>query len=216
MANALPSTFDSTFTRYAGRIPVAFLRALGFRESGLNPKSVMPGSSAAARGLMQITGVARTAYNERHHTNYSADSLLDPEVSVRIAADLLERIIDAYKTWADRAPNMREDWSNPEFVKLLVAGWNAGYSQGGGVQKVASYLLGRGLPVTHDSVFANAAPAGAVQYLQLPARQKWQRSVADLFYAQPDWRSSAGGSFSTLALIGFIGWGLYSYTKRHT
>lgn len=206
---ALTTKFDPIFRRYAGRIPVAFLRALAMRESGLNPSSVMPGSPNAARGLMQVVGVARTSYNERFKTNYTPDDLLDPEVSVRIAADLLNRIVGYYQDWP--ATNMKENWANPEFVKLVAAGWNAGYSKGGGVQKVVAYLQSHNIPVTHDNVFAHAAAAGAVQYLQLPARQQWQRTVADLFYAQPDWRT--GAAFLPLLLAGFVAWGAYSLWK---
>lgn len=211
MATSLPTTFDPLFARYAGNIPVAFLRALAQRESGMNPAAANAGSLNAARGLMQVIGVARESFNQRHGTHYTPQDLLNPEVSIRIGADLLQRIVGYYQDWAADAPNLREDWSNPEFVKLVVAGWNAGYSRGGGVQKVVAYLKSRGIPVTHDAVYQHAAAAGAVQYLQLPARAAWQRSVADLFYAQPDWRG--GSSFTTLLLVGFIGWGLYSYLR---
>lgn len=207
---ALTTKFDPLFRRYQGRLPVAFLRALAQRESGMNPGS-SSASPQAARGLMQITGVARTSYNEANGTSYTPDDMLDPEVSVRIGANLLGRIAGYYAKSA--APNMREDWSNPEFVKLLVAGWNAGYSQGGGVQRVASYLEQRGIPVTHDNVFKHAAAAGAVSYLQDPKRQAWQRSVADLFYAQPDWRDGAGAGILPLLLLGFMAWGAFRISR---
>lgn len=208
---ALTTKYDPIFRRYQGRLPVAFLRALAQRESGLNPSSVMPGSPNAARGLMQVVGVARDGHNERHGTRYTPDDLLDPDVSVRIAADLINRIVGYYQAYA--APNLRENWANPEFVKLVVAGWNAGYSKGGGVQKVVSYLLARGIPVTHDNVFAYAGAAGAVKYLQDPKRQAWQRSVADLFYQQADWRVGVGGSILTLLLVVFTSWGAYQLLR---
>jgi hypothetical protein len=154
---------------------------------------------------MQIVGVARVGYNEAHGSSYTPDDLLDADTSVRIGADLLNRIVGYYGKHA--APNMKEDWSNPEFVKLVVAGWNAGYSQGGGVQRVASYLQQRGIPVTHDNVFKHAAAAGAVSHLQDPRRKAWHRSVADLFYQQPDWRDGAAGDLLPLLLLGFMAWG---------
>ncbi len=71
-------------------------------------------------------------------------------------------------------------------MKLIVAGWNSGYSEGGGVGKVATFLEKRGIPVTHDNVFKYAARAGATKHLQTSGRLNWQRSVADLYFHQPD------------------------------
>lgn len=204
---ALTTKYDPIFRRHAGRLPVAFLRALAYRESGLNPDAVNPGSENAARGLMQVVGVVRQDYNEKHGASYTPADLLDPDVSVKLAADLMNRVIGYYGKHPDA--NLREDWSNPEFVKLLVAGWNAGYSSGGGLQKVAAYLRSRGIPVTHDNVYAHARAAGAVSYLSDPARRAWQRSVADLFYAQPDWREGVNSAILPVLLVGFVGWGLF-------
>jgi len=203
---ALTTQYDSIFRRFAGRLPVAYLRALAQRESGLRPDLAMAGSSSAARGLLQVVGVVREDYNKRHGTSYTADDLLDPSTNVMIAAELLNRIVSFYGKHAD--PNLQENWRNPEFVKLHTAGWNAGYSEGGGVQKVARYLAERGIPVTHDNVFRYAADAGAVVYLQRPERQVWQRSVADLYYLQPD-RFDVGHGILTVALAVLIGWGTY-------
>ena len=204
---ALTTKYDPIFRRHGGRLPVAFLRALAYEESGLNPRAVNPGSENAARGLMQVVGVVRQDYNERNGTSYTPADLLDPDISVKLAANLMNRVIGYYAKHPD--PNLHEDWSNPEFVKLLVAGWNAGYSSGGGLQKVANYLKQRGIPVTHDNVYQYASAAGAVSYLSDPKRQAWQRSVADLFYAQPDWRSGAGSAILPVLLVGFVTWGAF-------
>jgi len=40
---ALSTQYDSMFRTHAGRVPVAYLRALAQRESGLRPDVVMPG-----------------------------------------------------------------------------------------------------------------------------------------------------------------------------
>lgn len=208
---ALSTQYDPLFRRYQGRLPVAFLRALAQRESGMNPSSVMPGTPNAARGLLQVVGVVRQGYNEKHGTDYTPDDLLDPAVNVRLATDLLNRIVGYYQAYD--APNLKENWANPEFVKLVVAGWNAGYSKGGGVQKVVAYLQSKGVPVTHDAVFAHAGAAGAVKYLQDPKRRAWQRSVADLFQAQPDWRSGPTGAILPLLLVVGVSWGAYQLLR---
>lgn len=183
---------------------MAFLRALAARESGLNPRA--NAGQNKAQGLLQIVSVARDSYNQRHGTAYTRDDTLDPAVNVQIAVDLLQSIIRAYAKHP--STNLRADWSNPEFVKLLVAGWNAGYSEGGGVGKVASYLERQQKNVTHASVVASAAAAGAVANLGDANRAAWHRSVSDLFMAQPD-RPSAGGTALKIALSLLVAWGGY-------
>jgi soluble lytic murein transglycosylase-like protein len=174
----LPKTYDALFVRYGGGLPLNFMRALAYKESTFNPNN----ASGPAWGLMQITEVVRKSYNQRHGTSYSRSDLLNPQVNVMMAGDLLRRIAAAYSKHADR--NMKPDWGNPEFVKLVLAGWNSGYSEGGGVGKVSRYLSSRGVPVTHDNVFRYAAAAGATTQLQKPAKQAWQRSVSDLYFAE--------------------------------
>jgi soluble lytic murein transglycosylase-like protein len=177
---SLPDTYDALFRRHAGAVPVAYLRALAKRESNLNPNA----ANTAAVGLLQITSIARVDHNQRAGTSYSRANLYDPEINVEIGAGLLNRIVRAYAKHP--SANLRTDWSNPEFVKLLTAGWNSGYSEGGGVGKVASYLEARGLEVTHDSVFEHSAAAGATSHLRNSHKQSWQRGVASLYFQQPD------------------------------
>lgn len=200
----LSTRFDSIFRAYANRVPVAYLRALSKRESNQNPAS----ADGAAWGLLQVVPSVRQGYNERYGTSYAPEDLLDPEINTKIAADLLNRIVVAFGKHP--SANMREDWANPEFVKLVTAGWNSGYSERAGVGHVASYLEARGLPVTHDNVFAYAGQAGGTTpHLQNPAKQSWQRSVAALYFAQPDAGGNLGSSLLTLALVGFVAWGVF-------
>jgi soluble lytic murein transglycosylase-like protein len=200
---ALSTQFDPLFRRYGGSIPVAYLRALAYRESGLNPRA--NAGQNAAQGLLQIVGVARDSYNQRHGTHYTRDDTLDPEVNVQIGADLLQRIIAGYRKHP--AQNLHEDWSNPAFVQLLTAGWNAGYSDGGGVGKVARYLEQRAIPVTPATVYQHAGAAGAVSTLSSSARAGWHKSVADLYLLQPD--RPQGSTLITGALLLLTAWGLH-------
>lgn len=205
---AVSSKYDGLFRKYAGRVPVPYLRALSQRESGMNPTAGAGGTGAL--GLMQITKVVLDGYNARHGTQITRAQLVDPEVSVRLGADLLNTIVAAYAQHRD--PNLRNgDWGNADFVKLVTAGWNSGYSEGGGVGKVADYLEARGEPVTHDAVFANAAAAGATRFLQDPAKQRWQAGVASLYFAQPDrvLGRVGGSALPLLALLLVGGWGLH-------
>ena len=207
---ALTTQYDPLFARYHGRLPVAFLRALAQRESSMRPDLAMPGGSGAARGLLQVVGVVRDDYNQRNGTRYTADDLFDPDVNVKIAAGLINQIVAAYAKHP--SPNLRENWANPEFVKLLVMGWNAGFSEAGGVGKVAAMLEREGTPVTHASVAANAARAGAASYLAQPDRVAWHRSVADLYYAQPDWNAGALG-IGALLVAGALALAAYHVLK---
>ncbi len=170
----LPTTWDSLLRKHAGNLPVPFLRALIQRESSMNPKD----THGPAWGLMQITEVVRRGQTPSRY------DLLDPDINVRIGTGLLKRIVNAYNKHPDA--NMKEDWGNPEYVNLVLAGWNSGYSEGGGVGRVARYLEDRRIPVTHDNVFKFAAAAGATSQLQKPAKQAWQKSVTDLYFRQPD------------------------------
>jgi hypothetical protein len=204
---ALPRTFDHIFRRYAGRVPVNYLRSLAKRESNLNPQS----GGGTYWGLMQVGyGNVLPSYNKRRGTSYTAQDLFNPDVNVKIASDLLNRIVVAYGKHPDR--NLKENWHNPEFVKLVTAGWNSGYSEAAGVGKVARYLESRNIPVTHDNVFRYAAAAGGTKHLQNAAKQRWQRSVVDLFYKEG---GPGTASFVVkLAITAAISWAIYKYILK--
>ncbi len=191
----LSRDYDNIFARYGNRLPVPFLRALAYRESNFNPKE----TDGSYWGILQVgwrptpRGAAEGkddsvmgSYNRRRGTHYTREDLLNPVVNVKIASELIRRIIKSYAKNHPRVPNMKEDWSNPEFVRLVVAGWNSGYSEGGGVGKVADYLEAHNIPVTHANVFRYSQAAGATKHLANDTKENWQRSVVNTFYAQPD------------------------------
>lgn len=205
---ALSKTFDPLFSRHGGNIPVAFLRALSYQESRHNPNS--NAGLPKAQGLLQIVGVVRDSFNKAHGTHYTAAQIVSPDprspavaVNVQMATELLRAIVKAYGKHP--SPNMKEDWGNPEFVKLVTTGWNAGYSESGGLGKVARYLEQRGIPVTAENVYRNAGAAGAVAKLA-GANRAWVAGVSDLYFAQPDHGGTAS-SVASLALFLAVGWG---------
>ncbi len=174
----LSRRFDSVFDRYRDSIPVEYLRALAWRESGMNPGS----SSGPAWGLLQVVEVVRRDYNRLEGTPFTRDDLLDSEVNVAIACSLLQRIVASYRKNHPRVANLQEDWSNLRFVELLTFGWNAGYSEAGGVGRVARYLEGRGITdITIDLVRASAADAGASRHLAKTDKVSWCKGVAALY-----------------------------------
>jgi hypothetical protein len=177
-SGAVPRTFDALFQRYAGGLPVDFLRALASRESGLKPGE----RSGPAWGLMQIVEVVRQDFNRRHGTHYTREHLLDPAINVAIATDLLRLIVAGYARNHADVPNLRTDWRNPRFVELVVFGWNAGFSEGGGVGRVVRHLKARGIrDITIDTVYQHARAAGASRHLSNEAKVRWCKGVTALY-----------------------------------
>jgi len=169
-----PRSYDALFAEYGNGIPVAYLRALAWRESSMNPRS----NAGPAWGLLQVVEVVRKDYNQRHGTNYERRELLDPAVNIAIASDVLARIVDGYARFHPEAINLQADWSNPLFVELLTFGWNAGFSERGGVGRVANHLTRRGFDdFTIDDVFGAAKQAGVSPHLSNPKKVAFSKGV---------------------------------------
>jgi Transglycosylase SLT domain len=174
----LSRRFDPVFERSRGPIPIEYLRALVDRESATNPNA----RTSQARGLMQIIPVVLDDYNKRHGTSYQLDHLFDPMINVAIGCELLRRIIDSYWRNHPFVPNLQADWTNLRFVELLTFGWNAGFSESGGVGRVVGYLEQHGITdVTIDLVHRTADVAGASSHLSNVAKVSWCKSVAALY-----------------------------------
>ncbi len=170
--------FDPVFEQYRGSLPIEYVRALVERESDGQP-SVRAGS---AIGLMQIVPVVLGDYNKRHGTTYGGEHLTHPATNVAIGCELLRLIIDSYRKNHPRITTLQADWNNPRFVELLTFGWNAGFSEAGGVGRVARYLEGLGaVDITIDQVADHARLAGASKHLSNPAKLAWCKGVAALY-----------------------------------
>jgi soluble lytic murein transglycosylase-like protein len=170
--------FDKAYNRYRGTIPLEYVRALVDRESSGNPQA----RTATAIGLMQIVPVVLSDYNKRHGTAYTSEQLTDPAINVAIGCELLRIITDSYRRNHPRVPNLQADWNNSRFVELLTFGWNAGFSEAGGVGRVATYLERLGTTdITIDLVHDHARVAGASKYLASDAKVAWCKSVVALY-----------------------------------
>ncbi len=177
-SSALPRRFDAVLERYRGEIPIEYLRALVDRESNFEPKQ----RTGSALGLMQIIPVVLADYNTRNGTHYKPEHLVDPSINVAIGCELLVIIIAGYAGNHPHVPNLQTDWKNPRFVELLTFGWNAGFSEAGGVGRVARYLEHHGVTdLTIDVVSQSASAAGASKHLSNAAKVRWCKSVAALY-----------------------------------
>lgn len=173
-----PRTFDQFFMKYGQGIPVPYLRALALRESDMNPRS----SSGPAWGLLQVIEVVREDHNQRTGSRYTRQDLLDPAINVTIAASALATIIRSYAQHHPRISNLQANWNNSKFVELLTFGWNAGWSERGGVGRVATYLEQRGvLDQTIEIVHKTSSAAGASPHLANAQKVAWSKSVAAQF-----------------------------------
>ena len=193
--------YDDLFLNKASKLPgssnaqqVAFLRALSYSESRLNPNN----NNGPAWGLMQVgidgipgapagtSGKVLVSYNDRFGTNYDLVTILDPEINVVVATELIARIVSVHQS-----VGLQPDWSSPDFVGFLVAGWNAGYSRKAGTTHVISYLNSKGIPLTVDNLHTHAAAAGATRFLSTTFTSKrgqqkskvgwWKRVVRRYF-----------------------------------
>jgi soluble lytic murein transglycosylase-like protein len=179
----LSTDWDPVFERHRGRIPLAYLRALAKRESDFSPGN----TSGGAWGLLEVTMDVVFGFNKRNPgKSYTSADRLDPSRNVEMATWQLREVIRSYRE-NHRSKNLQENWNNHEFVALLTMGWNAGYSELGGVGRVADYLELRGIPVTAGNVARYASAAGAVSHLA-ERGAGWARAVTALYFfdRQPD------------------------------
>ena len=177
----LPRRFDWIFEQHRGDIPVEYLRALVMSESGMQAGA----QSGPGWGLMQVVEVVRRDYNRAQGTRHQRADLLDPAINVAVGVWLLRRIISSYARHHPDSPNLRADWSNPRFVELLTFGWNAGWSETGGVGRVARYLEARGRhDMTIDLVHQHAIAAGASRHLSRADKVAWCKKVVALYQTE--------------------------------
>ena len=163
--------YDDLFARHAGQLPVAYLRALAWYESGLNPRAVHPKGSAT--GLFQVTKIALDDFNKRNGTRHTLANLGDPELSTKVATSHINHILALYGA----VRSLKPDWQNRRFVELLTLGWNGGHNA---VLKLVRTLEGQGIPadrITADTV-SQLAGKLKIPYLSDPQRAAWARRVA--------------------------------------
>jgi hypothetical protein len=209
------ATWDPLVARYAGAVPVAFIRALIHGESRGDPTKENPVSHAA--GLLQITEIVRRDWNAAHpKAPVSQPALFDPEVNVRLGAALLNRIVQVY----GRHRTLKPDWTSRRYAELVALGWNAGYSDRGGVGLAVSQLEAAGVPtegVMVDTVARTAASLGkASRFVSSPDRVKYAKAIADLYLgsARSPVVASAGAIAGPVVIAALGALGLAHFGRR--
>ncbi len=170
--------YDGVFANQGGGLPIAYLRALASKESDMRADL----TDGPAWGLLQVEPIVLADYNKRHGTTFRRADLLSPSINVAIASDALRLIIGSYRRFHPEVVNLQENWNNPRFVELLTFGWNAGFSERGGVGRVVTYLRKQGFAdITLDMVFAHASAAGAVSHLSREGKVRFSKKVTKLY-----------------------------------
>jgi hypothetical protein len=162
--------YDDLFARHAGQLPVAYLRALAWYESGLNPRAVHPRGSAT--GLFQVTKIALDDFNKLKGTRHSLSELGDPELSTKVATSHINNILALYSS----VRSLKPDWQSRRFVELLTLGWNGGHNA---VLRVVRTLEGQGIRPDRITVDTVSQLAGTLKipYLSDPQRAAWAKRV---------------------------------------
>lgn len=177
---AVSHKYDAIYKAQAPTVPVAYLRALAHWESGQNPKN----QTGSYRGLLQVEESDLAAYNKAHpNSKFTRQQMFEPGPNVAVWYAWFLRFSKLADT-TDVQPIDKPDWKNPEYVKLLTAAWNSGWSSKAGVVYMAKWLAKNGHDVTHDNVFAFAKQASATKHLSNQAKKVWQKKVADEFLKQ--------------------------------
>lgn len=174
--------FDSLFLTLAGVIPLAFLRVLAYHESSLDPGKVTKSSNAT--GLFQVVPKVLADYNLEHGTKWTLSDTKNPTLNAQIGIGLLTRIVKGYQK---NHKSLATDWRDPRFVALVVQGFNAGYSETGGVGFVVGKMESSGLPkekIAVDTVAQAAKKLGASRFLSMPDRMAYAKKVASDYFKE--------------------------------
>lgn len=173
-----PRDFDTLFEKYSTHwpsyLPVPFLRALTKNESSFNPNE----TKGPAWGLMQVgidgfpdaayapiltgapvgkSGKVLLSWNTKGKPGgpYTPPDVLDPETNIKIATELLSRIVRVLESVGLGTFN----WNSYDHVGILVASWNAGYSKSSGAARMVKWLVDNGHEVTLKNFYYMAAEA---------------------------------------------------------
>jgi hypothetical protein len=209
---ALASLYDSVFEKYRNNIPLNFLKALATKASGLNTNK----STNYGAGLFMISNAVLDAFNSKMKTTYKATDLVDPSVNTQMAVYVINNIVGYYA--ANYPKTMIENWNNPEYVALVVHGYNNGYKEpkgvGAAIKAVENAAPGK---MSLDTVAQAAKTLSLSPEMYSAGGLAFAKNVASLTVASPKPATSAavlpapsatggkGGGVGGLGVALFIG-----------
>lgn len=154
------------------RLPAVYLEALSKGES--NWKS--DARTGSFVGLLQVGPMVLDGYNKANKTSIRPQDLLNARINAEVAAWQIRVIANMYNE--SKIPALQEDWTSLEWVAMLTAGWNSGYSKKAGTLKVARWMHEHGETPTHEKLFSRSGIAGGTKHLRNATKRRWQRGVA--------------------------------------
>lgn len=154
------------------RIPSVYMEALSKGESNWTSDAV----TGSYVGLLQVGPEVLEGFNKANKTDIPLSARFDPDINANLAAWQLRTIADMYTK--SGIPELVEDFNSMEWIAMLTAGWNSGYSKKAGVLKVAKYIHENRHRVSHASLYQFAKLAGGTRHLQNATKRRWQRGVA--------------------------------------
>jgi len=156
----IPKTYDGNF-EFVGKafgLPPKLLKAIAYYDG--------PPIPHRRGGLMRISKTQAADYG-RLVAPLKPSDLLEVQVSITVAAWLVQRIVDAYKVGP--VSEIEAAWHNPQYAGLVLLGYQAGYAgppanaRGRGGMWVVDKMKKAGIPKaqwTYPNVIAAAKAAG--------------------------------------------------------
>ena len=97
-----------------------------------------------------------------------------------MASELIQRIVRVM-----RNQGMSPNWTSEEFIGILVAGWNSGYSKKAGTGYMIEWLISEHQDVTLANVHfkADQSPNG-YRLLSVATRYRWWQGVVRQYFAE--------------------------------
>jgi hypothetical protein len=216
---------DGTFEANRGNIPLAFLRAFAWnnrrdKSKGFNPAQ----SSGGAAGLFGISSAALNSYNSVKGQNNPVNSLADANFNTKVAVYLLQKIVAYYA--ANYPKTMIENWNNPDYVALIVHGYNVGHAEPKGLGAAIKKFNDAPDKLTFNAVTQVAKEIGLSNNSYNTAWMSFAKGVANTYLNSSRSPSQPGpsqtysaakkgtGGVGLAAIAGLIGLGVFLKGKR--
>lgn len=145
----VPRDYDSLFAAIGkvSDLPPALFKSNSWSESKFEatarPKPTSWNPHPQATGFGQITSDVLATFNKHMKTNYTEDKdMTDPVKNLQVQAYLFSLAVNSLKS----NTHLKEDWSDPRWVGLVLLAYGAGYSMTQGVPLIVKIMEVHGVP----------------------------------------------------------------------